>query len=287
MEAIKIGNFTVTEIVENDMRGDPTSLFPDATHEEVDEVRALLPHGLFDDEGKSIMTFRSYLIRTGRHNILVDTCWGNDKNRPKSQNAHMLRTNYLQDLQDAGAPSGSIDFVFCTHMHVDHVGWNTRLENGKWVPTFPNAKHLFVQREWDFWGQKKGDEWGADVIEDSVRPVVDAGLAVFIDDDHHLDIEEGAWVEPLPGHTPGHSGLHVKSNGQEAVFIGDMMHSSLQVPRPDWNMRVCLDQAQSRATRRQFLERYCDTSVRVLPQHFGVAAGGFIAEKAGTFVFKV
>ena len=114
----------------------------------------------------------------------------------------MLRTNYLQDLQDAGAPSGSIDFVFCTHMHVDHVGWNTRLENGKWVPTFPNAKHLFVQREWDFWGQKKGDEWGADVIEDSVRPVVDAGLAVFIDDDHHLDIEEGAWVEALCRDTP-------------------------------------------------------------------------------------
>ena len=179
----------------------------------------------------------------------------------------MLKTPFLADLRKLGVEPESVDYVFCTHMHFDHVGWHTRLENGAWVPTFPNAKHVFREKEYEYWTSPTGMKWGRDVMEDSVIPVVDAGLAEIVSDDDYA-IEDGVWIEPLEGHTPGHSGLHVKSNGVEAVFTGDMLHHVLQVAQPSWEIAVTVNKKLAGETRRAFLERYADTDTRVVPTHF-------------------
>jgi glyoxylase-like metal-dependent hydrolase (beta-lactamase superfamily II) len=139
----------------------------------------------------------------------------------------------------AGFPPESIDLVLCTHLHVDHIGWNTRLQDGRWVPTFPRARYLFARKEWEHWSTRDGDEYGP-IIADSVRPVVEAGRADLVEGDHR--ISEELALEPTPGHTPGHVSLRVSSQGQEAVITGDLMHHPVQCGEPDWNSNFCDDQ---------------------------------------------
>ena len=214
---------------------------------------------------------------------MVDTCLGNDKPRPMER-GNMLKTPFLEDLRKHGVERQSVDYVFCTHLHFDHVGWNTRLEHGQWVPTFPNAKHLFRWKEFDYWTTPPGEEWGRDVIGDSVAPIVDAGLAELVGDEYSID--DDAWIEPLEGHTPGHAGLHVKSNGSEAVFTGDMLHHALQVVQPNWEIGATVDKKLSGSTRQAFLERYADTDTLVVPTHFTIAKGGHIVSKGSRFNFR-
>ena len=285
MTATSLVDIGVREIVETQMTSDPARMFRDSTEEAIREQRQWLAPQFFDESGGIILTFRSYVVRTRHHTILVDTCWGNDKGRQSRAMGHMLKTSYLRDLEAAGVSPETVDFVFCTHMHVDHVGWNTRLENGRWVPTFPKAKYLFGRREWDHWKDVQEGAFGKDAIADSVVPVIEAGQALFVDDGYA--IEDGVRAEPLPGHTPGHAGLHLASKGKEAVLSGDMMHHALQVGEPGWNIGVCTDPAQAIVTRRGFLDRYADTDVLVLTAHFPGSSGGRIVRAGDGYRFKV
>ena len=288
MSDLSLGDFTLSLVVEStEPHLVASEVFPDW---DADIVRPhlewMVPRHFTPDGELLSIIIQSFLIRTPHHTILVDACGGNDKNRNRPH-FHQQQFPWLEALAAAGAAPEDIDFVLCTHMHVDHVGWNTRLENGRWVPTFPNARYVFARTEWEHW-QKLAAETGlprtGNYIADSVLPIVEANRAVLVDTDHA--IEDGVWLDPLPGHSPGAVGVHLDSGGQEAVLCGDMMHHMIQCRLPDWSTNFCTDQAAARATRRGFLERYADTDVLICPAHFPAPTIGRIESVAEEFTFR-
>ncbi|MBI1848353.1 MAG: MBL fold metallo-hydrolase [Candidatus Rokubacteria bacterium] len=277
-----VGAITVTRVIENGGPTRPTFLFPDAVPEALQRHRDwLMPHFMAPD-GRFIANVQTYVVQAPGLTMLVDTCVGNDKVRQiKSWN--MMRTSFLEDLTKAGFPQESIDLVLCTHLHVDHVGWNTRLVDGRWVPTFPRARYVFEQSEWAYWSKKDGDESGA-LIDDSVRPVVEAGRADLVTSNHR--ISEEIWLEPTPGHTPGHVSVHLASRGAEAVITGDLMHHPVQCGEPDWHSHFDDDAVMARATRKAFCARYADRDVAILGTHFAGPGPGRILSHGEAWRFR-
>jgi glyoxylase-like metal-dependent hydrolase (beta-lactamase superfamily II) len=137
--------------------------------------------------------------------------------------------------------------VICTHLHTDHVGWNTRLVDGQLVPTFPRARYLVARPEWEHWSQAK-DHWTQIVMADSVRPIFAAGLVDLVAVDHV--VHETIRFEPTPGHTPGHVSVHIVSYDEEAVITGDLVHHPCQFARPDWGSSADANAAQADRTRK-------------------------------------
>jgi glyoxylase-like metal-dependent hydrolase (beta-lactamase superfamily II) len=274
MTTIKIGDVAVDAVVEIDRGSFPTTtLLPDSTAEAIARHHAWLKPHFFDDRvGDLGSRIQTYVVRTPRHTVLIDTGVGNDKPRDGSALWHMRGGGYLDDLHAAGVAPERVDVVVCTHLHVDHVGWNTRLVGGRWVPTFPNATYLFTGEEWEYWRHEKDA-----CIADSVEPVVAAGQARLVDSDHAID----PWLrfEPSPGHTPGHVCLRLSTGAGEAVFAGDLMHRTVQVAEPQWSSRFCYDPKRAAATRRAFVERHADTGTLILPAHFPRA--GYIVREDG------
>jgi glyoxylase-like metal-dependent hydrolase (beta-lactamase superfamily II) len=189
---------------------------------------------------------------------------------------------FLEDLKKAGCARKSITKVICPHLHVDHVGWNTMLQNGKWVPTFSNARYLVGGTEWDFFSRQQDDFFKAPV-EDSVRPIFEHRLADLVDDSSKLTDE--VWLEATPGHTPGHFSVRISSKGQNAVITGDMMHHPIQCRFPEWDDNFDVDLPQAKKTRRAFCERYADTGTIVLGTHFATPSAGKIVKKDDSFRF--
>jgi glyoxylase-like metal-dependent hydrolase (beta-lactamase superfamily II) len=219
-------------------------------------------------------------VRTPHHNILVDSCVGNHKPRPHRPAWHMQASDrYAQSLAAAGLSVDDIDYVMCTHLHVDHVGWNTRLDNGRWVPTFPKAKYLFSGRELAFWTEKeKADPASFPWITDSVLPIVAANRAERVNSDHELN--ELVRLLPTPGHTIDHFSVHVGrlggKAGRDALIAGDLLHSPLQARYPELGMRADYDSAEAGRSRRRVLERFCDTATLLCPVHFPAPSVGRI-----------
>ncbi len=265
---------------------DPLEMYPDATPEIVARHRDwLVPETMDAETGRMIFAFQSYLLRTPRCTILVDGCVGNDKDRPDRPDWHRRSWPWLENLRAAGVAPEEIDFVMCTHLHVDHVGWNTRLENGRWVPTFPNASYLFGETEYRFWEREHVKvPFIRNSFEDSVLPVVEAGKAVLVGDGHEVD--DGVTIAPSPGHTPGHMCLNVASQRERAVFSGDLMHHPIQVPEPQLSSIFCADAEASRRTRTAFVERHCDADTVILPAHFPGRSAGRIRDHGGTARFE-
>jgi len=211
------------------------------------------------------------VLRSEGRTILIDTGAGNHKERPGSV-WHHRNTAYLDNLARAGMRPEDVDIVVNTHLHDDHVGWNTTLVDGEWVPTFPNATYLMSRADFEFWDPANGNasrvgHIGPLVFADSVAPVHRAGL-VELWDDHH-DIDSNLRLDLAPGHTPGSSILTLRSGSDRAVFVGDMLHTPLQMLTPDVNSCYCEDQAQARATRRRVLGHAADTATLVFPAHLG------------------
>jgi glyoxylase-like metal-dependent hydrolase (beta-lactamase superfamily II) len=278
-----IGNVSVAPVLEAEgPLLEAAMVFPDWNPDAVkDDPWPLAPQFYDAERSLLVIAIQSFLLKTRRHTILVDACIGNDKER---NNPHFsrLRLPWIETLARAGARPEDIDIVLCTHMHVDHVGWNTRLENGRWVPTFPNARYLFAKREWEHWERvqrENGLTRTGDYIGDSVLPVMEAGKADLVATDH--EIEPGIWLDHMPGHTPGQVAVHVKSGRDEAIFTGDMMHHPVQCARPDWSTNFCTDRAQAADTRRKFLDRYADANVLVVPSHFPGASSGYVERGKG------
>jgi glyoxylase-like metal-dependent hydrolase (beta-lactamase superfamily II) len=197
----------------------------------------------------------------------------------------MMHNPFLEDLADLGYPVDSIDTVMCTHLHVDHVGWNTRLDDGKWVPTFPKARYLFARKEWEHWTTDGVSQITPDdAIGDSVRPILEAGLADLVEVDHRVSDE--VWFEPTPGHSPAHVSVHIASRGDEAIITGDMIHHPLQLSEPDLITHFCFDRAQARTTRRAFLEKYQDRPVLVLGTHFHAPTAGYVVHDGNAWRLK-
>ena len=265
---MRIGDVRVARVVENEGPFAPVGfLLPEFRKDMLLEHRWLQP-AYVDEEIRALMSFHSYVLRTPHHTILVDGCVGNGKERPERPMWHRQEGPYLDRLAAAGVRAEEIDVVFCTHLHADHVGWNTRLRDGRWVPTFPNARYIFARREYEHWQalHRSGAKPNHDSFADSVLPVVEAKQADLVESDH--EIETGIHLEAAYGHTPGTCLMHVKSRGEHGVFIGDVMHTPVQLADPALSSRFCSDAAQSAATRRSLCECYADTASVLFSGHF-------------------
>jgi glyoxylase-like metal-dependent hydrolase (beta-lactamase superfamily II) len=286
----QLGEIEISRVVESEGPFvDVFGFLPDAEKDVIEANRDWLMPKYIDPESMMIiLNIQSYILRTPHHTILVDACVGNHKTRPGRPMFDQLNTPYLADLAAAGVRPEDVDIVMCTHLHVDHVGWNTQLVDGRWVPTFPNAKYVFARKEHDFWEQRHKDGSQGpvpNVYDDSVLPVVEAGQSVLVDSDHELD--HGISLEPAPDHTPGNIVLNLSSGGSDAVMSGDVMHHPLQLVRPEWSSRACEDRVQSAKTRRALIERYADTDTLIAPAHFASPTMGHIVSRGDEFRFRL
>lgn len=292
MRPQQIGDFHVSRVVEMEYPAFPGEfIFPTATPD-VFAANAdwLEPHFVDPVTRKLVMSFHTYVVRTGRYTILVDMCTGNDKDRPQRPMWHQKKHDFLSRLAAAGVAPESVDFVMCTHMHADHVGWNTKLLNGRWVPTFPNAKYVFARKEYEYWADAQRKAPADDPVNhgsynDSVLPVIEAGQAVLVEDDHEM--ERGIWLEPAHGHTPGNVVINLHSKDRRAVLCGDTLHHPVQLAAPQWSSRFCEDAALSRIARTGFIERCADSQALVLTAHFPAPTAGMIVRAGDAFRLKM
>jgi glyoxylase-like metal-dependent hydrolase (beta-lactamase superfamily II) len=280
------GATSLQRIVEiEDSMMPPFEIFGDCTQAHLDQNRHwLVPRFQHADNGRLVITIQSFLVRQHGLTILVDTCGGNDKERVRPH-FHKQKRPWLDTLRKTGVQPEDIDIVLCTHLHVDHVGWNTRLENGRWVPTFPNARYLIAQREWDYWrnaGPAALTRTG-DFITDSVLPIIDSGQADFVGDEHAIkgDIS----LEPAHGHTPGQTMMRIGSGAGQALLCGDLMHHPLQIRYPEWSTRFCVDPTMARQTRMKFLKGHANSDRLVFPTHFPNPTGGTIVRDGSDYRF--
>ena len=271
-----VGNLIIHRIIEQETTFLPAlDLFPALTPDLLAENRQWMRQaGALDAEDVLILCFQSYVVKTPHHTILIDSCIGNDKPRPLRPKWNMKSDEtYMRALAGAGFSVEDIDYVMCTHLHVDHVGWNTRLEAGRWVPTFPNARYIFGKTEFDYWAEQNTNSPVPPIV-DSVLPVVEARQAEIVGNDY--EIGDHVRILPTPGHTPGHVAFTLGRGKDDAVFSGDLMHSPLQTRYPQISAKFDVDQAQAAATRRNFLERYCDSNTLCCTAHFPSPSTGKI-----------
>lgn len=254
-------------------------ILPEATREAVLPIKWLAPH-FMDDEGRLIMSIHALILETPDVTIIVDTCLGNDKPRD-IPNWNMLQGPFLEDLVEAGYPRETIDTVLCTHLHVDHVGWNTMLVDDKWVPTFPNARYLMAEKEYQYWTEEADQGEYSDVIADSVLPVFDAGLVDLVPMDYQITDE--ICLEPTPGHTPGHVSVHIKSQGEEALITGDCFHHPCQIARPEWSSSADYNAEDGIVTRNSLLRKYSDEPILIIGTHFATPTAGYLKRDGEQF----
>ena len=279
----KLGELEIHRAIESEVPiFDTFTFFPDATREVVEANKDwLMPRYIDPKTIEVILCIQSYVIKTSHHTILVDTCVGNHKSRPARPSWHMQNSPFIEELGSVGVHPEEVDFVLCTHLHVDHVGWNTKLLDGRWVPTFPNAKYIFSRNEFELWAARyeKGETVPVPLVyEDSVLPIVEADQAIIVEDTHQID--DGMWLEPAPGHTPGHVMLNLKSGEETALMSGDVIHHPLQLIRPEWSSRACEDPHLSAVSRTKMLERVADTNTLLCPAHFGSPTMGHVISHA-------
>ena len=287
MTELKLGAARVQRIEESyEPNFDAKMFFPDWQPAVVREHRDwLLPNHYDEPSGSLKLSVHSWLLTVGGKRILIDTCVGNHKSRPHRPKWHLMETPYLARLKAAGVEPDQVDMVMCTHLHVDHVGWNTRLENGKWVPTFKNAKYVFSRADYDHYlkvdTDPKTGPANAGSFRDSVLPVVEAGLSQLVDGAARLD--ENLEIEPAPGHTPGTIAIKFESRGEKALFCGDILHHALQVYHPEWNSFACAEAVGARKSRRAALEHCAGSGARLMPCHFGAPFTCHIDHKGAGF----
>lgn len=269
----RIGDVTVSKLIELEVTGGSRFLLPQATPEAIKPIAWLRPH-FADENGRLTMSIHSFLVTTPTHRIIVDTCLGNDKQHRRIPHWNDRQGPFLADLAGAGFPVESIDTVLCTHLHVDHVGWNTMLRNGKWVPTFPKARYLMGRVEYEHWSGATSREDMRFILADSVNPIVDAGLATLVETDHQVCDEIS--LIPTVGHTPGHVSVMIDSRGEQALITGDFMHHPCQIVHPEWDTLADSDPEQAIQTRRIMFERLAGTPVLVIGTHFAGATAGRI-----------
>jgi glyoxylase-like metal-dependent hydrolase (beta-lactamase superfamily II) len=235
--------------------------------------------------GMMNVTYQTFVVRSPHHTILVDTCTGEDKGHPAPFD-FPGKERWRNELFALGVSYEMIDYVFCTHLHIDHTGWNTTLRDGRWVPTFPKAKYIFHKREYAVWEAEhaKGANPPGTVFRDNCLPIVEAGQALLVDDDYALD--DLITLTPTPGHSPCHCCVNITSRGQKAVVTGDMMHHAIQCREPDWCPGVDWDPKQAAASRRKFLSSVAGSNTLLLPIHFPAPTAGLVTADGERFQYR-
>jgi glyoxylase-like metal-dependent hydrolase (beta-lactamase superfamily II) len=253
---------------------------------------ARLPQWLFprfiDAEGQVDIVSQSWIVIVDGSVVVVDPCTGNGRNFPDFPPAHMLDTPYLERFAATGVRPRDVGTVFCTHLHMDHCGWNTLLRAGRYVPTFPNARYVMVRREFDRWDSRRPDHApvaaNAGTFENSVLPVLEAGLAELVPD--RFRISKSLQIEPAPGHTIGHSLLHLACGAREAYFVGDAFHHPLEMIHPDLDSGTSENFPLASETRRRIIDTCLSRNALVIPAHFPSPFGGTLLRKEGGLVFE-
>jgi glyoxylase-like metal-dependent hydrolase (beta-lactamase superfamily II) len=276
-----VGRVKITKIVELETIGSTRFILPLATHEAIRELPWLIPHSA-TEEGRLKMSIHSLVVETPSRRIVVDTGLGNDKEGRNVPAWNNRKGPFLETMTAAGFPPDSIDTVLCTHLHVDHVGWNTKLAGSTWVPTFAHARYVFGKTEYEHWRDHSEEPDKAAVFNDSVKPIADAGKADLVAGDHKLSDE--ITLIPTPGHSPGHMSIHIRSDGEEGLLTGDVAHHPCQMVHLDWSSTADSDPVQSAKTRRELFSRFADTPTLVIGGHFDA---GRIERDGDAFKFIV
>lgn len=282
-----IGQTHVQRVLEFEGFPAPSNLiFPNCTPDVVARGREWLDERFIArDSDALILSFHSFVVRSRGLNILVDTCHGNDKERPAMEYCNRMQSPYLANLAGAGFRPEDIDIVLCTHLHFDHVGWNTKLENGRWVPTFPKAKYLMSKADYDWFAAGKVEPPLDVAFNDSVLPIMESGQAQLIDNRHLIshEIGDGIWLEDASGHTPGSVVMHCQDKtGGRAVFSGDVMHHPVQLEQLDLHIHGEWDDQKGLAVRRKLIESCADSDATVFTAHFPTpTAARFYSHKGG------
>jgi glyoxylase-like metal-dependent hydrolase (beta-lactamase superfamily II) len=259
--------------------------FPTLTDELLDENRSWLQPEFIDGEDRLVLCIQSFVIKAPRYNILIDACVGNHKPRPTRPFWNMLNSDrFEKGLAAAGVAVNDIDYVMCTHLHADHVGWNTRLENGRWAPTFPRATYIMADRELTYWTQREKDNpHSVPWITDSVLPIVEAKRTKIVKSDFAFD--DTVRLIPTPGHTVDHFSVLVGRAGSDAFITGDMIHSPLQARYPELGMMADYDSPQAGRTRRQIFDRFCGEPTMMCATHFPAPSIGRLQRWDGGYRF--
>jgi glyoxylase-like metal-dependent hydrolase (beta-lactamase superfamily II) len=280
----RVGEVTVTKIVELEVTGGSRFILPQATPEAILPIGWLQPD-FADERGRLRMSIHALVVETPNRRIIVDTCLGNDKENRRIPTWNNLQTSFLTDLIAAGYPRETIDTVVCTHLHVDHVGWNTMFDHGSWVPTFPNARYLMGHVEFAHWMSQNAREDMTAVLADSIAPVWEAGLVDLVETDHRI-CDEVSFV-PTLGHTPGHISVRIDSRGEEALITGDFMHHPCQIARPDWSSTADSDPSEAQRTRERMLTSLSGTPILVIGTHFAGRTAGHVVCDGDAFRLAV
>jgi glyoxylase-like metal-dependent hydrolase (beta-lactamase superfamily II) len=281
MKTWKVGGVEITRLVEVwKWEDDIWMVLEDSKPPIVHTQPWLLPDHA-TPEGRMFINFQAFVVKAGNRRIMIDTCIGADRERQFPVFTKM-RTTFMQDLASLGIAPDAVDTVLCTHLHFDHVGWNTHLVDGRWVPTFPKARYLFSRKEYDHWQMLRdtGGYHGINHLSDAVDPVIEAGLVDFIPHDHALT--EEIRLFPTPGHTPGHVSVYINSQGEEAVITGDMMHHPIQVAMPEHPATFDMDKPAAAKTRVEFVKRFQEKPVLVIGSHFADPGAGYIVRNGAT-----
>lgn len=286
----KIGNVTIDRVEEQQLRQVPPEwLFPKFAEAGFEEARGRLTSADLEEGGQQlVLSIHTWVVRTPNHLILVDTGSGNDKERPRNPSFHHQAIPFLERLAEAGVKPEEVDYVINTHLHVDHSGWNTVLRDGKWVPTFPNARYLFPRKEQQYWSSEaiRDDTAHTEfVYHDSILPIIEAGLVDYIEPEGGAFLDVFEFV-PTPGHSTGHISIKINSAGEQAVIAGDLMHHPTQVYRPEWNTVFCEFAEDAIASRQKMLEFCAESGARYFSIHFPGSGCGHISRDGQGFSWK-
>ncbi len=285
MPRINIGKYSIEKLVELERPfAHAQTFFPDLTADMLEICKRDLPDGQFAPNDFLNMSYHTFILRTDRHTILIDTCCGNHKERATRPEFSQLDTKFLCELVEAGVKPEEVDFVMCTHLHWDHVGWNTRLIDGRWVPTFPNAKYIISRTEYEYWdaAYQRGDKSVHCVsFEDSILPLKRAEQVVLVEDNHLF--EDGITLEPCSGHSPGHMVINLSSQGACGVATGDVIHHQIQLRFPAMSTAADTNRDLARQTRTALIEKHAGTGTLLLPAHFRTPTVGRIEPAAEGF----
>ena len=295
----KIGEIEVTTIKETDLHG-LHALIPQAKPEAVKKIEWLIPH-FANEDGEMSGVIQAFIVKTPDNLIVVDTCVGDDKERIVVNEWNKMQSGFMTRFSEAGFDPDDVDYVLCTHLHVDHVGWNTRWNGDAWVPTFPNAKYLFAEKEFRFWEAARAApapdlskltnplERGLAAFDldqrmvhiDSIKPIMDAGLVELVSENH--DIDSYTALRPTPGHTPGHVSIELCSDQKRAIITGDCFHHPCQIAHPEWATVVDVDQTKGIETRQQILDELSASGGTILGSHFCEPVGGTVVSDDGRY----